>query len=135
LIDDRIRFSTSKFVNPRRCFCPDCVGRLLAILRRESASCGVFSVPVVSRKLVRQPVTPWQYVRGNGHVLVTVNFANHYTVEDLVCEDPPDTIDHWGNIPVDEPITLLEYSSDPEGIRTSRLTLVLQVFRRQIRST
>jgi hypothetical protein len=106
--------------------------RLFEILKMKSVRRGVFSVPTVTLKPNSVPIVAWKYARGKEHVLVTVNFTGCQAFADVLCDDAPGEVDHDGNIPVFEMLSLTNYARNPERMRTIGLGVILYEYEIQV---
>lgn len=74
-------------------------------------------------------ILTWKWVKGEQHILVTVNFGDNQSGGFIVCNDAPLS---GSTIPVNELINEVVYNRDPNEMRTKGLFVLLDAYQVQI---
>lgn len=103
--------------------------RVLTVLKSPAVADGMFEFADV---ITETGMVAWRYTLGKQHVLVTLNFQDHFSTGYIKCLDAPASITDDGKIIVKELLTDTIYSRDPVEMKTKGLCVILYQYEMQV---
>ncbi|KAH0786433.1 alpha-amylase family protein [Histomonas meleagridis] len=100
--------------------------KLYSILNMEALKTGDFTMQTITGS---DTILTWKWVKGDSHVLVTVNFSPNQSGGYIICSDAPLS---GSTIPVKEMINDVVYDRDPNEMRSNGLFVLLDGYQVQI---